>query len=62
VTRAFGKQASAVVTTITTTKRAPLEPKKHKPIYVIFSHKGGFYSEGNDTFVISSNRRTLLFS
>ena len=24
--------------------------------------KGGFYSEGTDVFVISSNRRTLLFS
>ena len=24
--------------------------------------KGGFYSEGTDAFVISSNRRTLLFS
>ena len=24
--------------------------------------KGGFYSEGADTFVISSNRQTLLFS
>ena len=24
--------------------------------------KGGFYSEGADTFVISSNSRTLLFS
>ena len=24
--------------------------------------KGGFYSEGTDTFVISSNRLTLLFS
>ena len=24
--------------------------------------KGGFYSEGADTFVISSSRRTLLFS
>ena len=25
-------------------------------------YKGGFYSEGTDVFVISSNRRTLLFS
>ena len=25
-------------------------------------NKGGFYSEGADTFVISSNRQTLLFS
>ena len=24
--------------------------------------KGGFYSEGADAFVISSNRQTLLFS
>ena len=26
------------------------------------STKGGFYSEGTGTFIISSNRQTLLFS
>jgi hypothetical protein len=28
----------------------------------IMPNKDGFYSEGTDAFVISSNRRTLLFS